>query len=290
MASTNNKVRFGASRVMYALEDDNGDLQSTWYPLAGAVQIGFTPQNDSNTFYADNSGYYITTGAASDEFSIELADMTDQAKQDLLGFIEENTSGLYVEPVNAKHKTFAMGYQVEGDGHTLRGVKYGCTLNRPSEEHNTTTDSTDPDTLTLEGSAIGKTFEIDGEPVPVLGAYCTDGGTSHDAFDNFYEGCPIPGSSPGTSASSVALSEFAIANVVLDPEFTSGVTTYTGVTTSASGSITATAADNEADVSITVNGSSATTSASFTAGKNLVTVLVTNGTAARLYTFTITKS
>ena len=290
MASLNNKVRFGASRVVYALEDDNGDIQSTWYPLAGAVQISFSPQNDSNTFYADNSGYFITTGAASDEFSIQLADMTDQAKADLLGFIAEDTSGLNIEPVNAKHKTFAMGYQVEGDGNTLRGVKYGCTLNRPSEEHNTTTDSTDPDTLTLDGSAIGKTFTIGGEPTPVLGAYCTDAGDSHDAFDSFYDGCPIPGSAPGTGMASVALSALSIANVTLSPRFAAGVTSYTGTTSSASGAITATAADNTADVSITVNGDAATTSASFNAGQNLVTVLVTNGTSSRLYTIVVTKS
>lgn len=185
MASTTNKVRFGASRVVYAIET-NGTIANTWSELAGAVQISFTPQNDSNTFYADNSGYYITTGAASDEFSIELADMTDQAKQEILGYIVDEVSGLFVEPVNAQHATFAMGYQVEGDGNTLRGIKYGCTLNRPSEEHNTTTDSTDPDTLTLDGNAIGKTFTVAGEPIPVLGAYCTNAGDTHAAFDAFY--------------------------------------------------------------------------------------------------------
>lgn len=290
MASLNNKVRFGASRVVYALEDDNGDIQGTWKSLAGAVQISFSPQNDSNTFYADNSGYFITTGAASDEFSIQLADMTDEAKADLLGFLSEDTSGLNIEPVNAKHQTFAMGYQVEGDGNTLRGVKYGCTLNRPSEEHNTTTDSTDPDTLTLDGSAIGKTFTIGGEPIPVLGAYCTDAGDSHDAFDSFYDGCPIPGAAPGAGMASTALSAFSIANVTLSPAFSAGVTNYVGTTSSATGTITATAADSDADVVITVNGSTATTSASFTTGENLVTVLVTNDTSVRLYKFVITRS
>ena len=64
MASSTNKVRFGASRVMYALETD-GVIASTWTPLAGAVQISFTPQNDSNTFYADNMGYYLTSSPSS---------------------------------------------------------------------------------------------------------------------------------------------------------------------------------------------------------------------------------
>jgi phi13 family phage major tail protein len=192
MASTTNKVRFGASHVVYAIETD-GVISSTWTDLAGAVQISFSPQNSSNTFYADNMGYYMTTGAASDEFSIELADMTDAAKQDILGYIVDDVSGLFIEPVNADHKTFAMGYQVEGDGNVLRGIKYGCTLNRPSEEHNTTTDSTDPDTLTLEGTAIGKKFTVDGELLPVLGGYCTNAGDTPAAFDKFYVKPPQPG-------------------------------------------------------------------------------------------------
>ena len=185
MASTTNKVRFGASRVVYALETD-GVIANTWKTLAGAVQISFTPQNDSNTFYADNMGYYMTTGAASDEFSIELADMTDEAKQDILGFVVDATSGLFIEPVNASHKTFAMGYQVEGDGNVLRGVKYGCTLNRPSEEHNTTTDSTDPDTLTLRARPSAR-------PSRSTASLSTNAGDTHLAFDKFYTKPPQPG-------------------------------------------------------------------------------------------------
>lgn len=288
MASSTNKVRFGASRVVYALETD-GEIESTWTDLAGAVQISFTPQNSSNTFYADNMGYYMTTGAASDTFSIQLADMTDQAKQDILGYIVDDVSGLFVEPVNADHKTFAMGYQVEGDGNTLRGVKYGCTLNRPSEEHNTTTESTDPDTLTLEGAAIGKTFTVDGEPIPVLGGYCTNAGETHAAFDSFYSVVPQPGTAAGATPASAALSALTLQNVTLSPAFSAGTTTYTGTASAASGTITATAADNEATVAIAVNGSAYSSSASYTSGQNVVTVLVTNGTATRLYTVTVTR-
>jgi hypothetical protein len=122
--------------------------------------------------------------------------MTDQAKIDLLGYIQDSTSGLLIEPVNAKHATFAMGYQVEGDGNTLRGIKYGCTLNRPTEERNTTTDSTDPDTLTIEGTFVGKTFTVNGEEMAILGAACTDAGETHTAYDNFWTKVPVPGVAP----------------------------------------------------------------------------------------------
>lgn len=186
-----NKVRFGASNVRYALETDEGFGE--WKRLAGTVQISFDPQGSQNTFYADNTGYFISNGAATDSISIELADLTDEAKVDLLGFVQDEVSGLLYEPVNSVRKPFALGFQVEGDATTLRGVRYGGTLNRPSEAHNTTTDSTDPDTLTIEGTFVGKTFVVGGEDVPVLGAACTNAGETHDAYDNFWTKVPQPG-------------------------------------------------------------------------------------------------
>ena len=190
-----NKVRFGASNVHYALETENGFGE--WKRLAGTVQISFDPQGSQSTFYADNVGYWIATPSASDSISIELADMTDQAKIDLLGYIQDATSGLLCEPVMATRKPFALGYQVEGDGNHLRGVRYGGTLNRPSEAHNTTTDSTDPDTITIEGTFVGKSFTIgsgnDAQEIAILGAGCTDEGTTHTAYDNFWTKVPQPG-------------------------------------------------------------------------------------------------
>jgi phi13 family phage major tail protein len=193
MASENNKVRFGASHVMYALYDEDQKKYGAWKPMAGAVQLQFEPQGSQSIFYADNVGYYTASPNSSDTGSIEIADMTEQAKIDLLGYIKDTTSGLTIEPSTAKHNPFAIGYQVEGDGNTLRGAKYNCTLNRPSQTHRTMTDSTDPDTLTLDYTCIGRDFDIDGEIVNVLGGFCTDGGEDHVAFDNFFKGVIVPG-------------------------------------------------------------------------------------------------
>ena len=189
-----NKVRFGISNVQYALETADGF--SAWKPLAGAVQVSFEPQGSQNIFYADNIGYFVQNPAAQDNITIELADLTDEAKVDLLGYVQDETSGLLYEPVNATRKPFAMGYQVEGDGTTLRGVRYGGTLARPSEAHNTTNDSTNPDTQSIEGTFTGKTFKIGDDNVPVIGAACTNAGTTHEAFDNFWKAVAQPGKAP----------------------------------------------------------------------------------------------
>jgi len=189
-----NKVRFGVSNARYAVKGENG--YGTWKTLAGAVQVQFAPQGSQNIFYADNMGYYVQNPAAQDQITIELADLTDQAKIDLLGYVQDATSGLLYEPINAKRKEFAFGYQVEGDGTTLRGVRYGGTLSRINETHNTTNESSNPDTQSIEGTFVGDTFTIGNEEVGIIGAACTNAGETHAAYDGFWKAVPVPGTAP----------------------------------------------------------------------------------------------
>ena len=70
------------------------------------------------------------------------------------------------------------------------------------------------------------------------------------------------------------------------------MTEYTATTTNATNKVTATPADETAEVEILVgeteieNGASAT----WAAGENTVTVTVTDGTVSKAYTVTVTKS
>jgi phi13 family phage major tail protein len=286
-----NKVRFGISNVRYALETEDGFGE--WKMLAGAVQVSFEPQGSQNIFYADNYGYYVQNPAAQDQISIELADLTDEAKQDLLGYVLDETSGLLLEPVNAVRKPFAMGYQVEGDGTILRGVRYGGTLARPSEAHNTTSDSTDPDTLTVEGTFVGKTFTVDGNEVPVIAAAVQNKGDQLDAFNAFWEAVPQPGIAAGEASvtADATLSALSIGALSLDPAFAAGTTVYSATTSNASNAITATAADAEAEVSITANGAAVESgsTATWQEGQNVVVIRVVNGDSEKVYTVFVTK-
>lgn len=291
MASETNKVRFGVSNARYALELEEGGF-GEWKHLAGAVNVEFSPQGSQNIFYADNMGYYTSNPNATDQISIELADLTDEAKMDLLGYELDETSGLLLEPTNAIRVPFAFGYQVEGDGNTLRGVRYGGTLSRPSETHSTTSDSVEPQTQTIEGTFIGKTFEVNGEERAFIGGACTNAGTSHAAYDAFWTAVPQPGVAPGeTSAADVTLAALTIGSLTLTPAFSAGVTTYTATTTNATNAITATASDEGATVAINANGTAVESgsSATWSEGTNVVTVVVTNGGATKAYTVIVTK-
>lgn len=197
--ATEGKVVFGSSHVVYALDNDDGSVGSVWKNLYGNVHVEITATDNSNTFYADNSGYWMTSGSASDDFSIEVARLSDEAKQDLLGFSVDATSGLNYEKVDAVRPSFSLGYEYKGDTDTLRGIKYGCIAKRISETHSTTTDSTDPNTTTIEGTCLGKVFDINGTEEKVIGGYVTNIGATHAGFDAFYTAPPQPGVAPAAA-------------------------------------------------------------------------------------------
>lgn len=94
------------------------------------------------------------------------------------------------------------------------------------------------------------------------------------------------------SAPDATLSALTIGSLTLSPEFSADVTDYTAETTNSTNTITATATDSSATVEIK-NGSTTVTSgssATWSEGTNTVTVKVTNGSAVKTYTVTVTKS
>ena len=159
-----NKVRFGVSNARYALKTATG--YGEWKRIPGAVQIQLEPQESQNDFYADNENYFQQPGSASDQVTIELADLPDTAKVDLLGWREVNGNlGL---PVNYKPNEFVLGFQVEGDETTLRVNVFGGKLTRASETHSTKEDTTEPETQSYEGTFSGAKFVVDTEEEPWL--------------------------------------------------------------------------------------------------------------------------
>lgn len=89
------------------------------------------------------------------------------------------------------------------------------------------------------------------------------------------------------------LSALTIGNLTLSPAFNADVTAYTTTTSNATNTITATAADSKATVSIMLNGATTVANggtATWTEGDNEVTIAVSNGTARKTYTVTVSKS
>lgn len=89
-----------------------------------------------------------------------------------------------------------------------------------------------------------------------------------------------------------SLSGLTIGSLTLTPAFNAAVYEYTATTENASNKITATPTDENAEITIMVGEAEIENegTATWETGENVVTVTVTNGTAQRIYTVTVTKS
>jgi len=181
-----NKVRFGVSNARYALKTSDGFGE--WKRIPGAVQIQLEPQESNNDFYADNENYFTSPGAASDQVTIELADLPDSAKIDLLGYKQIN--GNLALPVNYKPSEFVLGFQVEGDETTLRVNVFGGKLTRSSETHSTKEDTTEPETQSYEGTFKGDKFVVNSEEEAYL-YYSTT--SDKDDYSTWWDEVKTPG-------------------------------------------------------------------------------------------------
>lgn len=91
---------------------------------------------------------------------------------------------------------------------------------------------------------------------------------------------------------SADLASLSIGSLTLSPAFAADKTEYTAATTNATNTITAAAQDGSASIEIKVGSTEVTNggSATWASGSNTVTVKVTNGSAVKIYTVTVTKS
>jgi phi13 family phage major tail protein len=162
----NNKVEFGISRLTFwELVEDGTDSAAPKYsgePFSVPGTVKMSVSNDSSTsdFYADNGKYYSGSSNAGNSGDFETALLPDDFKAAAFGWRIDERGGL-VETKGGKRKHFAMAYQIEGDDHNRRVVHYDVTLSVPDEDHNTSGESIDPDTITVSWS--GKHQNLSGE-------------------------------------------------------------------------------------------------------------------------------
>lgn len=144
-----NKVTFGLRNVHIAFMTEG--LTPTWdVPIKIPGAVGFTPspEGDTNTFYADDSPYFVISSNNGYTGDLEMANFPDEVLAEALGW-EMDKNGMLIEIADAKPKKFALMGEVQGDAKNRRFVYYDVQANRPSNEKTTKTESVDPQTKTM---------------------------------------------------------------------------------------------------------------------------------------------
>lgn len=152
-----NKVKFGLKNVHYApiTEDESGEIVfGTPKRLPGAVSLTLDVQGEEVEFEADDAIYYASYSNTGYKGNLEIANITDDFRKDILGDVEDETSHVLMEYASAEAKPFALLYEVNGDQKATRRVLYYCTVSRPGENASTTGKTKPPQTDTMSLTAV----------------------------------------------------------------------------------------------------------------------------------------
>ena len=150
-----NKIRYGLKGVYYAIATIAANGSATFgtpKPFAGAVSLSLSPEGERNTFWADNIAYYTSSSNNGYTGTLEMARITDDFKQDCLGYTEDNNHIMY-ESADAEPVHFALIFQFEGDVHAVRHVLYNCVAGRPSTDGSTKSETVEPQTESIDITA-----------------------------------------------------------------------------------------------------------------------------------------
>ncbi|MGN1298087.1 MAG: major tail protein [Clostridia bacterium] len=178
-----NKVKFGLSNVHYAkmiTEEDGTISYAKPVPIPGAVTLSLDAEGEETPFYADNIKYYNSYANNGYSGSLEIADIPETFRTDILGE-QKDSNGALTEVADAEIAPFALLYQIEGDKKGRRCVYYNTTVSRPSTEANTVEGSKDPKTDTLSITTSAR--NTDKKVRTIL----EENDTNKEAYNKFYE-------------------------------------------------------------------------------------------------------
>lgn len=158
-----NKVKFGLSRVAYALvtETTTSGVTTSSYgtikELKGAVSLSLSNDAEKSVFRADNEDFFVSYGQGSYSGDLEVARVNEDFLKDVLGYTEDNDKILVESSASMQTTTyFALLFQFEGDQRSIQHCLYKCSASRPDIASETTGEngSIDPKTETLTITAV----------------------------------------------------------------------------------------------------------------------------------------
>lgn len=152
-----NKVKFGLKNVHYSkiTEGEDGDLVfATPKRLPGAVSLTLEVQGEETEFEADDVIYYASHSSTGYKGTLEIANITDDFRKDILGDVEDETAHVLMEYASAEPQPFALLYEINGDQKATRRVLYYCTVGKPGENASTSGKTKTPQTDSMSLTAV----------------------------------------------------------------------------------------------------------------------------------------
>lgn len=150
-----NKVTFGLTNVHYALATQTEDGSWTFgvpKRLEGAQEISTEVIGSSAQVYADDKVIKTLVSNSGSNVTLKFTEIDEAFKKDIFGFLED-TNGNLIEIVNAETKTFALGYEIQGDLKARRIWYFLCTASPSGDSSKTKSDSIEANPIELNITA-----------------------------------------------------------------------------------------------------------------------------------------
>ncbi len=282
----------GLDKLYYApiTEDPATGYETYGTPvmLAKAISAELSIELAEATLWADDGAAETIKEFKSGTLTLGVDDIGKTVAAKLTGAtIDEN--GVIISASGDGGESVAIGFRAKKANGKYRyfwlyRVKFGV----PAINLATKGDSITFSTPTIEGTVFRRN-KTDGNGKHPWKAEVNEDDTSVPAsvitgwYTSVYE--------PSFNVPNTNLSALSLGSLTLTPTFSAAVTSYTATTSNATNTITATAEDENASVAITANGTTVQGGSAITweEGENVVEVTVTNGTATKTYTITVTK-
>lgn len=150
-----NKIRYGFRSVYFApiTEMDGSVTYSEPVAWKGAKSLTLDAEGETSTYYADDIPYFTTNTNNGYTGTLEMSYLSDEFKEQILGYVK-TSDGMMVEDANVLPKAFALLCEFQGDAKATRHIWYKVVPSRPSTEANTKEESVEPDTISIDISAV----------------------------------------------------------------------------------------------------------------------------------------
>lgn len=201
-----NKVRYGLRNTKYAVYNPTTKSYGDVKDMKGAVSLSLSREGgDSSDFYADD-GIYHTFAGTNGGYSgdLELARITDQIRQDLLGEAVDATTGVQYEKTTSEPPEFALITEMQGDAGPIGFAFYNCKANRPEIQANTKGESPDVDTDTLNLRIAAREFVISDVTTPVVQGHIEKTADNSSLYSAFFSTVTFPGTVAGAESATSA--------------------------------------------------------------------------------------
>ncbi len=193
-AKSTKTIQIGLNKTHYAVYDEEQGTYGTPVALVGSVKMSRTVNSNDSSFYADDGLFWSDTSVTDSDVELEVAFLPDEFMTDVMGQTKDS-NGLVIEGKDDAVKQIALLFEVGSNKSPRRYAYYNVTPSIPDEEHNTRSDSSSPDTVTLKLKIGYQDFTVGGVETSVDKTHVTKGTDTAKAWDKWFEQVVVPGAS-----------------------------------------------------------------------------------------------